>query len=180
VITDRPAWFEPPSLTTMDTPITALVALRQRTVAPWALSLVLVASTLVAHPGSLLPSAWKTGFLFHLLLVYAPAYRFLFDAESINTSSDRAGKVVRSTLLAATLLAVNAMLVLLGTVAPSAGNPEQAVIRAVGGTHLLLPVAALAVAAVVAAGTPAPEGPVGNRMRLWARIADRVARRRGR
>jgi hypothetical protein len=186
IVTERPAWFEPPSLTTMDTLVTALMALlalgwwsgRQRRVEPWALLLVLVASTLVAHPGSLLPSDWKAGFLFHLLLVYAPAYRFLFDAETINTSDDRAGKVVRTTLLAATLLAVTAMLVLLGTVVPGAGNPEQAVIRAIGETYLVLPVAALAVAAVIADGSPLPDDAVGNRMRMWKRIAALVGRRR--
>lgn len=188
--------FTPPSLTTFDSAMTvvlvavAVVSWRrpQRAVLPGILLLVLVASSLVAHPSSLLPSDWKAGVLFHLLLIYPLVYRFLFDSETLNgaESPQRHGKVMRETGLAAILLASTAMLVTLGITTPDSLSFQEVHLKGVGESFLLLPVAALAVAAAVTrsrnpAGLVGGEGDgiakAGKRLRTGRALAGLLRRR---
>jgi len=147
------------------------------------LLLVLVVSTLAAHPFRLLPAGWRTGGLFYLLIVYPPVYRFLFDAGSLNDSAARGHpeRVVRETAFAAALLATTSMLIGMGVVGPGSESLERAVLGQVGRVYLLVPAAALAVAGVVAAGAggPRPHGP-STRRDLWAAVARRIGRAPGR
>jgi hypothetical protein len=158
IVTEEQAPFEPPTPTTLDACVTVGVALlgllwlagRQRTVGPGSLTLVLAVSTVVAHPGFLLPTGWRTGILFFLALVYAPAWAFLFDAEGLNRrTADRAERVLRAVGIAAILLVLASFQVGGGLVGPDQTNPLQALFGSVGRAMLTVPVAAVLVGTLV-------------------------------
>jgi hypothetical protein len=184
-----------PNLATVDTAMTVVVVWlaigwwtgRQLEPGPGTLMLVLVVSTLVAHPFRILPSAWRTGGLFYLLVLYPVVYGFVFDAATLNESirRGRPEKAVRETSVAATLLTTTSMLIGMGITGPATESLERLVLGQAGRAYLLVPAAALAVAAFVA-GAKAPPRPDSVRERrsthreAWAALARTLARRRTR
>ena len=150
--------FDSPSLVTFDTALTiglaaAVVAARVRgsSLPESDLVIVLVVSTLVAHPLGIMPAAWQSGPSFYLLLVYPILYKFLFDSTWVNESDPgiRPGRVLRIAGFTALLVATNAMLILLGRAGPGIDTVEAVILGAIGEAYLLVPVGALVVAAAL-------------------------------
>lgn len=144
--------IDAPSVSTMDTVVTAGLVLlwfgwrggRQRRLPPSTLMLLLIGSTLLAHPFRLLPSDWRSGSLFYFLLVYPLLWRWLFDSASLNEqTAGRTGRVMQSVSLTALLMAANSMLVVLGIVTPESTSMEKVLLGSLAATYLLAPVAAL-------------------------------------
>jgi hypothetical protein len=120
----------------------------QRAIEPGALLFVLVVSTLLAHPGVILPPGWKRGALFYLGLAFPVAYQFLADAESLNTPREgREARVLSVVGLATVPLTVTVLFVALGFAHPGASGPLQSFVGSVGSLYLAVPFAAMLVAA---------------------------------
>ena len=101
-------------LASLDTALTVAVAivaltwLRRRPAAAdrAAVTLVLVASTVLVYTGGFLGSIWESG-AFYVGLIFPAAYRFLFEAESLNRDGpEREERVLFAVALASALLVI--------------------------------------------------------------------------
>jgi hypothetical protein len=153
---DGSAPFRTIDLVTLDAVVSLAVAVLavlwwlrlQRVVDPAVLLLVLVVSTLLAHPSVILPPGWKRGVLFYLALVFPVAYQFLADAESLNVPKEgREARVLSVVGLATVPLTITVLLVALGFARPGASGPLQSFVGDVGSLYLAVPFAAMLVAA---------------------------------
>jgi hypothetical protein len=156
---DGKAPFRSIDLVTLDALVSLAVAVLavlwwlrvQRVVDPATLLLVLVVSTLLAHPSVVLPPGWKRGVLFYLALVFPVAYQFLADAESLNVMNEgREARVLSVVGLASVPLTITVLLVALGFARPGASGPLQSFVGDVGSLYLAVPFAAMLVAARLA------------------------------
>lgn len=156
LLNDGKAPFRSIDPTTFDTAVSvALAALAvlwwlgvQRVIEPGTLLFVLAVSTLLAHPGVILPPGWKRGVLFYLALVFPVAYQFLADAESLNAPGEgREARVLSVVGLASVPLIVTVLFVALGFAHPGATGPLQSFVGSVGSLYLAVPFAAMLVAA---------------------------------
>lgn len=156
LLNERPAPVQSPTLVTVDAVLSFAIAaamlvpsVRRRSwVSIDTVWLALVVSTLVAHPGILIPSEWRSGTLFFLALIYAPAYRFLFDATSLNERrEDHAARVVRAAGVSALLLTVTMFGVAEDQVGPGLASPLDLFLKDAGRLFLAVPVAVVLVLA---------------------------------
>lgn len=187
-ILGTPEPIDAPSLVTIDTLVTAAVVVGvawRRSgagVNTEILTLVLVVSTLIAHPLGIMPAGWQDGSPFYLLLVYPLAYTYLFDSVWLNELDEviRPGRVLRTVSIAALLVVTTSMLVLLDRVGPGFETAEAALLGAIGQAYLLYPSALLAVAStILRRNTGDDEGSLGTaatRRWVWQSVAERVPR----
>jgi len=150
--------FHSSALLTLDTAVTAAVAVlvvlywvgRQRRIDPGGPLVALVVFTLIAHPGTLLPSGWKSGMLFYLALIYPAAWHFLFNAASLNTHvAERPARVLGAIGLAALLLVVAAMNIGVKSTGPGIEGALSVFLADVGWYFLMIPLGVLLVAEAV-------------------------------
>lgn len=151
--------FDAPSLVAVDTVVTGGVLLAAFLVwrgrpTGWdveMLTIILAASTLIAHPLGIMPAGWQTGTPFYVLLVYPLAYTFGFDSVWLNGLDDttRPGRVLRTVAVTSLLVVTTSMLVLLERVGPGFETAEAALLGAIGQAYLLFPAVTLAVAAAI-------------------------------
>lgn len=183
--------IDAPSLVTIDTIVTVLVL--GAALGSWrrgsdgasaeVLVMVLVASTLIAHPFGIMPAGWQDGAPFYVLLVYPLAYTYLFDSVWLNGLEPdvRPGRVLRAVSVTALLVSTTSMLVLLGRIGPGFETAEAALLGAIGEAYLLYPAALLAIAAaILRRRTGADDGSLGTaatRRWLWASVTQRVRTR---
>lgn len=147
-------------LASLDTAITVALLIaaltwwgrRRESSDPAALALILGASTALVYTGQLLGSVWASG-AFYVGLIFPAAYRFLFEAGSLNQDApDREGRILAIAGTTAGLLVLATVQLDSGFTGPDATSTGQ-----LGRLLLAPPFAAVLMAISVLARRPADQ-----------------------